>query len=69
MKHLGFTSKTIDWFGSYSKKQNIVNLEKTLLGTGVSNCGVYQGSILGLILFLLYVNHMKRVLKNCNLPF
>ena len=69
MKYLGFTSKTIDWFGSYSKKQNIVNLEKTLLGTGVLNCGVYQGSILDLILFLLYVNHMKRLLKNCNLPF
>ena len=69
MKYLGFTSKTIDWFGSYSKKQNIVNLEKTLLGTGVLNCGVYQGSILDLILFLLYVHHMKRLLKNCNLPF
>ena len=69
MKYLGFTSKTIDWFGSYSKKQNTVNLEKTLLGTGVLNCGVYQGSILDLILFLLYVNHMKRLLKNCNLPF
>ena len=31
MKYLGFTSKTIDWFASYLKKQNIVvSLEKTL---------------------------------------
>ena len=26
MKCLGFTSKTIDWFGSYLKTQNIVKL-------------------------------------------
>ena len=30
MKYLGFTSKAIDWFGSYLKRRNIVvNLEKT----------------------------------------
>ena len=66
MKYLGFTSKTIDWFGSYLKKQNIVvSFEKTLSETGILNCGVtHHGSILSPILFLLYVNDMKTALKN-----
>ena len=68
MKYLGFTSKAIDWFGSYLKKRNIVvSLEKTLSETGILNCGIPQGSILDPILFLLYVNDMKTVLKSCDL--
>ena len=61
MKYLGFTSKALDWFGFYFKKQNIVgSLEKKIL-----NCGVPQGSILDPAEFLLYVNHKKTALKNC----
>ena len=63
IKYLGFTSKTIDWFGSYIKEQNIViSLEKALSETGILNCDVPQGSTLGPILFLLYVNDMKTAL-------
>ena len=68
MKYLGFTSKTIDWFGSYLKKRNIVvSLDKTLSETGILNCDVPEGSILGPTLFLLHVNDMKTALKNCDL--
>ena len=52
MIYLGFTSKAIDWFGSYLKKRNIVvSLEKTLSETEILNCVVPQGSILDPILF------------------
>ena len=68
MKYLGFTSKTIDWFGSYLKKRSIVvSLDKTLSETGILNCVVPEGLILGPILFLLYVRDMKTALKNCDL--
>ena len=68
IKYLGFTPKTIDWFGSYLKRQNVVvSLTKTLSEIGILNCGVPQGSILGLLLFLSNGNNMKKSLKNCDL--
>ena len=64
IKYLGFTPKTIDWFGSYLKRQNVVViLKKRLSEIGILNCGVPQGSILGLILFLSNGNDMKKSLK------
>lgn len=48
IKHLGFTSKAINQFGSFLKKQNIVvGLEKTLSETRILNFVVPQGSLLG----------------------
>ena len=43
LKYLGFTSKTIDCFGSSFKNQNIfLRREKTLSETGILNCGIVE---------------------------
>ena len=60
LNYIGFSPETLKLFESYLKNRNlIVSLEKSFLEAGVLNSGVPQGSILGLIIFLLYVNDMK----------
>ena len=68
LKSIGFSPEAVRQFESYLKNQNlIVSLEKSLSEPGVLNCGVHQGSILGPILFLLYVNDMKSAVTGCDL--
>ena len=48
-----------EWFKSYlNKRQQIVMVDGVSSEPGVVNCGVPQGSILGPLLFLCYVNDM-----------
>ena len=63
---IGFSDHTVKWFQSYlSNRKFTVNLDNSI--SEVSNiCGVLQGSILGPLLFLIYVNDMPMAVK-CNL--
>ena len=67
MASLGFSNHSITWFQSYlSGKRFRVNIKNKYSSTAKIECGVPQGSILGHLLFLLYVNDMKHAV-DCDL--
>ena len=64
---IGFSDHTVKWFQSYlSKRKFNVNLENSFSEVSNISCGVPQGSIIGPLLFLIYVNDTPMAVK-CNL--
>ena len=62
---IGFSNHTIGWFKSYlSNRLFSVNLENCYSDPSNITCGVPQGSILGPLLFLIYVNDMPQAVKS-----
>ena len=64
LKAVRFSKGTLKWFRSYlCERIFLVNIESKLSDFGKISCGVPKGSILGLLLFLIYVNDMPRAVK------
>ena len=64
---IGFSEKVISWFELYLSEGTFkVNIDKKFSDAGNLTCGVPQGSILGPLLLLLYVNDMPQAVK-CDL--
>ncbi len=64
---MGFSSKVTTWFNSYlSERVQRVEIDGVLSEETLVKNGVPQGSVLGPLLFLLYINDMQAVC-DCNL--
>ena len=61
MKYFGFRAFVIKWFEFYlSNRKFLVCIDNVFSEAGTLKYGVPQGSILGPLLFLLYVNYLPQ---------
>ena len=65
LEAIKFSESTIKWFKSYlSERIFLVNIENKLSDLGKISYGVPLGSILGPLLFLIYVNDMPHAVTS-----
>ena len=64
LNHGGTHGVSNDWFKSYlSNRDQYISVNGYESGLAAINCGVHQGSVLGPLLILLYVNDLNQAIK------
>ena len=64
VKCMGFSNDVTKWFECYlSKRMFLMNTENSFSDKVLMDCGVPQGFILGLLLVLLYLNHVVQAVN------
>ena len=65
--HYGFREVSNEWFKSYlSNRKQMVSYNSILSSSESVECGVPQGSILGTLLFIIYMNDICHTSKLLN---
>ena len=65
LKHYGIRSKENNWFHSVlTNRKQYVWINGFFSQTKILRCGVHQGSTLGPLLFLIYVNDLNNALDH-----
>ena len=64
-KHFGISSIELKWFESYLPiREQQCSIDEQLSSKKTITCGIPQGSILGPLLFLLYINDLPECLRS-----
>ena len=69
LKNYGVKRKNLSWFESYLKnRKQYLNYNNDVTNLAQIICGVSQESVLGLLLFLIYVNDLCNASNILSLP-